>query len=131
MENLKPQKGLIDSNGVLLKTPGILRHERSGQEAKETLATEGTTKGLLDRSKLTEARKTRLEGEIDKAGEKPKEEVLDRARIAEQRQLADEARIKEIKGTIEERLNAVEKQVGIEEKKPFSKEGLLDRNFGK
>ena len=131
MENFKPQKGLIDSNGVLLKTPGMLRHEQTEQGSKEAVDEETTTEGLLDRSKLTEAKKTRLEGEIAEAGEKPKEGVLDRAKIAEQRKLADDAKIKEIKGTIEERLSAVEKQVGIEGEKPFSTEGLLNRNFGK
>ena len=82
---------------------------------------------------MTEARKTRLEGELAEAGEKPMEGVIvDRAKIIEQRKIADDAKIKEIRGTIEERLSAVEEKVGVDESdKPFSKEGLLNRNFGK
>lgn len=134
MENQLPNKKLIDDNGVLLKTPGMLRHERDEEARKNVVEATGekSGEGLLDRSKMVEARKTRLEGEIAEAGEKPKEGVLDRAKIAEQRKIADEAKIKEIKGTIEERLSAVEEKVGVDETdQAFSKEGLLNRNLGR
>lgn len=133
MENQLPQKKLIDENGVLVKTPGMLRREREEQEEKETaeVAGEKTEGELLDRSKITEARKTRLETEIAQTGEKPKEDVLDRTLMRAQREAEDAARIQELKGTIEERLSAVEDKVGMEEQEPFSKEGLLNRNLGK
>jgi len=132
MENQIPNKKLIDDNGVLLKTPGMLRHERKEDERKNSVEVTGeNAEGLLDRGKMVEAREARPEGEIVQAGEKPKEEVLDRAKMAEQRKAADEAKAQELKKTIEERLTAVEEQVGLDGNKPFSKEGLLNRNFGK
>lgn len=130
MENQIPKKKLIDDNGVLLKTPGMLRQERN--EAANAEIVGEPNEALLDRSKIGEARKTRLEGEIAEAGEKPKEGVLDRAKIAEQRKVADNARAQELKKTIEERLTAVEEKVGVDEtNQAFSKEGLLNRNLGR
>lgn len=133
MENQIPKKKLIDDNGVLLRTPGMIRHEREEERAKNATEIVGEPKeGLLDRSKINEARKTRLESEIAEAGEKPKEGVLDRTLMRKQRQEADDAKAQELKKTIEERLTAVEEKVGVDESdKPFSKEGLLNRNFGK
>lgn len=128
-----PRKAGIGPDGLLVRPEVLRRQEREAEDAvnsaKPTI--EPTGEGLLDRSKMVEERKTRLEGELAEAAEKPKEGVLDRAKIAEQRKVADGARAQELKKTIEERLSAVEEQVGVDGEKPFSKEGLLNRNFGK
>lgn len=133
MENQIPKKKLIDDNGVLLRTPGMIRHEQEEEARKNAVeATGENAGGLLDRSKMAEARKTRLEGEIAEAAEKPKEGVLDRTLMRKQQKEADNARAQELKKTIEERLTAVKEKVGVDETDgPFSKEGLLNRNFGK
>jgi hypothetical protein len=129
MENQLPHKKLIDEKGILTR-PEVLRREQREAGTNEAVAGDGKGE-VLDRSKINEARKTRLEGEVAKTGEKPKEDVLDRAKMLEQRKVAEGARAQELKKTIEERLTAVEEQVGLDGEKPFSKEGLLNRNLGK
>lgn len=114
---------------------GMLDRSLIEKARKEKLAAEnaaiaqGPKEGVLDRSGLTEAKKER-EAEATKIGEGAKDGVLDRTLIAKQRREADDAKAGELKRTIEERLGNIEGQ-GPDEQKPFSKEGLLNRNFGK
>lgn len=96
-------------------------------EAENAATDQKPKENVLDRSKMNEARKNRIEEEIANATDKPKEDVLNRDLINQQR----EARIIGLKGSIEKRLSAVEDKVGVDEKGPISKEGILDRNFGK
>lgn len=114
---------------------GMLDRSRMNENRNARLAAENAAAAqapkaeVLDRSKMTETRDARIEAELAQAGKRPKEEVLDRTLMHKQRDEARDAEALRLKKTIEERLSAVEEKVGTDQ--PLSKEGLLNRNFGK
>jgi hypothetical protein len=121
---------MSNMEGGMLDRSKMAEAKKARIEAEDAAAGEKPKEGVLDRSKMSEARDARIEAELSQAAEKPKEEVLDRTLMYKQREAADAERAQEIKGDIEERLSAVEEKIDDKEK-PFSKEGLLNRNFGK
>lgn len=124
-----PQQPGIGPDGLLVR-PEVLRRQARESAVNETTMGNGTGE-VLDRSLMEKGRQERLQTNLDEVAQRPKQDVLDRVKIAQERKAADNLKAIQLRKTIEQRLSAVEEQVGVKGEEPFSPEGFLNRRFGK